>query len=172
MGKSIKPHLWHQRAHSVAEEARCSRDEVVTQIYLGWRVVMKKLEKVMMLELSPEGGFWGEAETPIFWPPHEKSWLIGKDADAGRDWGQEEKGMTEDEMVGWHHRLDGHEFEWTLGVGDGQGAWHAAIHGVNKSRTQLSDWTELNWCLPKVLLSESFLFVCFVFIFFLVLFYF
>ena len=52
-----------------------------------------------------------EAETPILWPPHAKSWLIGKDPDAGRDWGQEEKGTTEDEMVGWHHRLDGHEFE-------------------------------------------------------------
>ena len=66
-----------------------------------------------------------EAETPILWPPHAKSWLIGKDPDAGRDcqqdWGQEEKGMTEDEMAGWHHWLDGHEFGWTPGVGDGQG---------------------------------------------------
>ena len=52
-----------------------------------------------------------EAETPILWPPHAKSCLIGKDPDAGRDWGQEEKGTTEDEMAGWHHRLDGHEFE-------------------------------------------------------------
>ena len=52
-----------------------------------------------------------EAETPIFWPPHAKSWLIGEDFDAGRDWGQEEKGTTEDEMAGWHHRPDGHEFE-------------------------------------------------------------
>ena len=52
-----------------------------------------------------------DAETPVFWPPLVKSWLIGKDFDAGRDWGQEEKGMTEDEMAGWHHRLDGHEFE-------------------------------------------------------------
>ena len=52
-----------------------------------------------------------EAETPILWPPHVKSWLVGKDPDAGRDWGQEEKGMTEDEMAGWHHWLDGHEFE-------------------------------------------------------------
>ena len=51
------------------------------------------------------------AETPVLWPPHAKSWLIGKDSDAGRDWGQEEKGTTEDEMVGWHHRLDGREFE-------------------------------------------------------------
>ena len=62
-----------------------------------------------------------EAETPILWPPHVKSWLIGKDPDAGRDWGQEEKGVTEDEMVGWHHRLNGHGFGWTPGVGDGQG---------------------------------------------------
>ena len=62
-----------------------------------------------------------KAETPILWPPHAKSWLIGKDCDAGREWGQEEKGMTEDEMAGWYHRLDGREFEWTPGVGDGQG---------------------------------------------------
>ena len=62
-----------------------------------------------------------KAETPIVWPPHAKSRLIGKDSDAGRDWGQEEKGTTEDEMAGWHHRLDGHEFEWMPGVGDGQG---------------------------------------------------
>ena len=62
-----------------------------------------------------------------------------EESDAGRDWGQEEKGMTEDEMAGWHHRLDGHGFGWTLGVGDGQGAWHAAIHGVAKSRTRLSN---------------------------------
>ena len=61
-----------------------------------------------------------EAETPIFWPPHVKSWFVGKDPDAGKVWGQEEKGMT-DEMVGWHHRLNGHESGWTLGVGDGQG---------------------------------------------------
>ena len=62
-----------------------------------------------------------EAEIPVLWPPDVKSWLIWKDPDAGKDWGQEEKGMTEDEMVEWHHRLNGHEFGWTLGVGDGQG---------------------------------------------------
>ena len=62
-----------------------------------------------------------KAETPVLWPPHAKSWLIGKDSDAGRDWGQEEKGMTKDEMAGWHHWLDGRESEWTPGVGDGQG---------------------------------------------------
>ena len=63
-----------------------------------------------------------EAETPILWPPHAKSWFIGKDSDAGRDWGQEEKVMTENKMAGWHHRLDGHEFEQALEVGDGQGS--------------------------------------------------
>ena len=86
-----------------------------------------------------------EAETPILWPPHVKSWLIGKDPDAGRDWGQEEKGTTEDEMAGWHYGLYAHEFGWTLGAGDGQGGLSAAIHGVTNSRTWLSDWTELMW---------------------------
>ena len=62
-----------------------------------------------------------KAETQVLWPPHAKSWLIGKDSDAGRDWGQEEKGTTEDDMAGWHHWLDGHESQWTPGVGDGQG---------------------------------------------------
>ena len=60
-----------------------------------------------------------KAETPVLWPLHVKGWLIGEDSDAGRDWGQEEKGTTEDEMAGWHHWLDGHEFEWTPGDGDG-----------------------------------------------------
>ena len=63
-----------------------------------------------------------EAETPILWPPDAKSWLIGKDPDAGKDWRQEEKGMTEDEMVGWHHWFNGHEFEQTPGNGEGQGS--------------------------------------------------
>ena len=62
-----------------------------------------------------------EAETPILWPPDVKNWLTGKDPDAGKDWRQEKKGLTEDEMVGWHHQLDGHEFGQALGVGDGQG---------------------------------------------------
>ena len=85
-----------------------------------------------------------KAETLVLLPPHEKSWLIGKDCDAERDWGQEENGMTEDEMAGWHDSLNGCESEWTLGVGDGQGGWRGAIQGVAKSRTRLSDWTELN----------------------------
>ena len=62
-----------------------------------------------------------KAETPVLWPPHAKSWLIGKDSDAGRNWGQEKKGTTEDEMTGWHHWLDGCESEWSPGVGDGKG---------------------------------------------------
>ena len=86
-----------------------------------------------------------EAETPILWPPNAKNWLIWKDPDAGKDWGQEEKGMTEDEMVGWHHQLNGHGFGWTPGVGDGQGGLACCIHAVTKSQTQLSDWTELKW---------------------------
>ena len=62
-----------------------------------------------------------EAEAPILWPPDAKSWLIGIDPNAGKDWGQKEKRTTEDKMVGWHHRLDGHGFQWTLGACDGQG---------------------------------------------------
>ena len=85
-----------------------------------------------------------EAETPILWPPDAKNGLIGKDPDAGKDWGQEEKGTTENEMVGWRYRLNRHEFGWTPGVGDRE-AWSAAVHGVPKSRTRLSHWTELNW---------------------------
>ena len=88
-----------------------------------------------------------EAETPILWPPHVKSWLVGKDSDAGRDWGQEEKGMTEDEMAGWHHWLDGLEFEWTLGVGDGQGGLASCNSWGRKEldTTEQLNWTELKW---------------------------
>ena len=86
-----------------------------------------------------------QAETPILWPPCAKSWLTGKDSDAGRDWGQEEKGMTEDEMAGWHHGFYGHESEWTPGDGDEQGGLACCDSWVAKSRTRLSDSTELNW---------------------------
>ena len=76
--------------------------------------------------------------------PHAKSWLIGKDSDAGRDWGQEEKGMTEDEMAGWHHWLDGRESEWTPGVGDGQGGLECCDSwGCKESdTTELLNWTD------------------------------
>ena len=89
----------------------------------------------MMLKMKPQ----------VLWPPHVNSWLIGKDPHAGRDWGQEEKGMTEDEMAGCHHWLDGWEVDelWEL-VMDRE-AWCAVIHRIVESRTRLSDWTELNW---------------------------
>ena len=88
-----------------------------------------------------------KAETPVLWPPHAKSWLIGKDSDAGRDWGQEQKGMTEDEMAGWHHWLDGHEFEWTRELVMDREAWRAAVMGSWGRRE--SDTTELlNWIEP------------------------
>ena len=85
-------------------------------------------------ELSPQ--------FPILWPPDMKSWFIGKDPDAGKYWRQNKKRVTEDEMAGWHHRLDGHEFGWTPGIGDGQGGLVCCNHGV----TVRYDWaTELNW---------------------------
>ena len=83
-----------------------------------------------------------KAETPVLWPPHAKSWLIGKDSDAGRDCGQEEKGTTEDEMAGWHHRLDGREFGWTPGVGDGQGGL-ACCNSWGRKESDTTEW--LNW---------------------------
>ena len=87
-----------------------------------------------------------EAETPILWPPDVKSWLIWKDPDAGKDWWQEEKGMTEDEMVGWHHWLDGHVFGWTPRVGDGQGGLACCGSWGHKESdtTERLNWTELN----------------------------
>ena len=89
-----------------------------------------------------------EAETPICWPPDVKSWLIGKDPDAGKDWGQEEKGTTEDETVGWHHRHDGHGFGWTLGVGDGQGGLACCSPWGHKESdmTEGLNWTEKTTC--------------------------
>ena len=84
-----------------------------------------------------------KAETPVLWPPHVKSWLTRKDSNAGTDWGQEEKGTTEDEMAGWHHRLGGCESGWTPGVGDGQGGLACCDSWGCKSRTRLSEWTEL-----------------------------
>ena len=87
-----------------------------------------------------------EAEAPIIWPPDAKSWLIRKDPEAGKEWRQEEKGMTEDEMVGWHHQLDGYEFEQALGVGDGQGSLVCCSPWGHKESdmTKWLNWTELN----------------------------
>ena len=87
-----------------------------------------------------------DAEAPILWLSDAMNWLFGKDPDAGKEWGQEEKGMVEDEMVGWHHWLNGHEFEQTLGDSEGQGAWHASVHCIAKSQTTLSNQTtKLLW---------------------------
>ena len=83
-----------------------------------------------------------KAETPVLWPPHAKSWLIGKYSDAGRNWGQEEKGMTEDEMAGWYYQLDGRESEWTPGVGDGQGGL-VCCDSWGCKESDMTEW--LNW---------------------------
>ena len=87
-----------------------------------------------------------KAETPVLWTPDAKNWLTGKDLDAGKDWRQEEKGMTEDEMVGWHHRLNGHEFEQAPGVGDRQGILVCCSPWGRKelAMTEQLIWTELN----------------------------
>ena len=88
-----------------------------------------------------------EAETPILWPPDGKNWLIGKDPDAGKDWGQKEKGITEDEIAGWHHWLNKHEFEQTLGDGERQESpLCCSPWGCNElDMTEWLNWTELNW---------------------------
>ena len=119
-----------------------------------WTVLLEKtlespLDCKEMQPVHPKGDkCWlftdVEAESPILWPPDAKSWLIWKDPDAGKDWGQEEKGMTEDEMAGWHHWPNGHEFGWTLGVGDGQGG-PGMLRFMGLQRVG-HDWaTELNW---------------------------
>ena len=94
-----------------------------------------------------------ELKVPVLWPPHAKSWLIGKDSDTGRDWGQEEQGTTEDKMAGWHHWLDGRESEWTLGVGDGQGGLACCDSwGCKESETtERLNWTELMQLIVDIL---------------------
>ena len=117
-----------------------------------WRKLESPLDCKEMQLVYPKGDqswvFIGrtdvEAETPVLWPPNAKSWLIGKDPDAGKYWRHEEKGKTEGEMVGWYHRLSGHGFGWIRELVMDREAWRAVVHGVAKSRTQLSNWTELN----------------------------
>ena len=123
-----------------------------------WTLILgKTLENSLDCKIKPDnskysgnqswifiGRIDAEAEAPILWPPDAKNWLIGKGPDAGKDWRQEEKGMTEDEMVEWLQQLNEHELEQAPAVGDYQGAWRAAVHGVSKNRMWLSAWTELN----------------------------
>ena len=117
-----------------------------------WRRLESLLDCKEIKPVHPKGNqswiFIGrtdaEAETPILWPPHEKSWLIAKDADAGKDWGQEEKGTREDEMVGWHHWLTHMSLGELQELVMDREAWHAVVHVVTKSQTPLSNWTELN----------------------------
>ena len=108
----------------------------------------RRSNQSILKEISPEyfiGRTDAEAEAPILWPPDVKNWLNGKDPDVGKDWRQEEKGTTEDEMVGWHCQLDGHDFEQARGVGDGQGSLACCSPWSGKEWTQLSKWTE-----PKI----------------------
>ena len=122
-----------------------------------WTVVLEKtlespLDCKEIQPVHPKGNqswiFIGrtdaEAEAPILWQPDAKKWLIWKDPDAGKDWKQEEDGMAEDEIVGWHHQQDGREFEQAPGAVMDREAWYAAVYGVTKSRTWLNDWTEMN----------------------------
>ena len=123
-----------------------------------WTVVLEKtlespLDYKEIQPVHPKGDqpwvFFGrndaKAETPVLWPPHGKRWLIGKDFDAGRGWGQEEKGTTEDEMAGWHHWLDRRESQWTPGVGDGQGGL-ACCNSWGRKESDMTEqliWSDL-----------------------------
>ena len=135
-------------------KAECRRIDAV-EIWC-WRRLLRvpwtarRSNQSILKEISP-GRTDAKAETPILWPPHAKSWLIGKDSDTGRDWGQEEEGTTEDNMAGWHHWLDGREFGWTLGVGDGQrGLACCNSLGLKESdTTEQLNWTE-EWLLSPV----------------------
>ena len=142
------------------------KESWTTKNWCFWIVVLEKtlespLDCKAIKSVSPKGNqswiFIGrtdvEAETPKLWPPDTKSWLTGKDTDAGKDWRREEKGMTEDKMVGWHHWFDGHKFEQALGVCDGQGVLVGySSWGCKESDTaeQLL-WSELTTLHPKTL---------------------
>ena len=113
----------------------------------AWSLRFCHTESIILDSTKQPITLYVKAETPVLWPPHAKSWLIGKDSDAGRDWGQEEKGTTEDEMAGWHHWLNGRESEWTLGVGDGQGGLACCDSWGRKESdtTERLIWSDLIW---------------------------
>ena len=130
------------------------KESWVPKNWCFWTVVMEKtlkspLDNKEIKPVNPKGNqpwiFIGRtnAEAPILWLPDESSKIFGKDPDAGKYWRQE-KGTTENEMVGWHHWLDGHAFEQTLGDSEDGEAWHAAVQGVTKSQTWLGKWTTTN----------------------------
>ena len=139
----------------INERMREREDHTIISVYLGEGLVLKKtlenpLDCKEIQPVHPKGHqswiFIGrtdaEVESPILWPPEAKNWLIWKDPDAGKDGGQEEMRMTEDEMMGWHHWLNGHEFEQPLGVDDGQGRLACCSPWSHKKLDTLSDWTE------------------------------
>ena len=149
--------LWFSSSHVQMWELDY-KESWVPKNWCFWTVVLEKTLKSPLdyKEIQPVhrkgdqswifiGRTDAEPETPILWLPDVKTWLAGKDPDAERDWGQEEKGMTEDEMAGWHHRLDGREPEWTLGVGDGQGSLMCCDSWGHKEldTTEQLNWTEL-----------------------------
>ena len=135
-------------------ELDCEEGWVLRNWWFWTEVLEKTLESPLdckeIQPVHPEGdqpwNFFGrndaKVETPVLWPPHEKIWLIGKDSDAGRDWEQEEKGTTEDEIAGWHHWLNGRESERTPGVGDGQGGL-ACCNSWGHKESDMTEW--LNW---------------------------
>ena len=155
------------------------KESWVLKNWCFWTVVLEKtlespLDCKEIQSVHPKGNqsrvFIGrpdvEAETPILWPPYVESWLIWKDPDAGKDWGQEEKGTTEDEMAGWHHWLNGHEFEQTPGDGDGQGGLACCSSWGSKelNTTEWPDWTELIQLSQNYLLKRFFFLQWFVYI--------
>ena len=141
-------HVWCESW--TIKKAECQRIDAL-ELWCWRRLLKSPLDSKEIQPVHPKGNqswiFIGrtDAKAPILWPPDVKSWLTGKDPDAGKDWRQEQKGMIEDEMIGWHHRLNGHEFEQTRELLIDREAWCAAIHGVTTSWTRLRDWTELNW---------------------------
>ena len=137
---------WRATVHRVAKSQTRLKwiKKSQEEIYLKSLKGPKEVKSANPKENQPWvfiGRIDAESKILILWPLDVKSQFIGKDPDGGKDRRQEEKEMTEDEMVGWHHRLNWHEFEQALGDGEGQEAWRAAVHGITKSLTWLSDWT-------------------------------